>query len=86
MFKGVVGVFFLDHGKEKRSNIRSRRGKKVSKNAALMDELVVAAQNVYNIEPPFTPTSPLTRTPHPVNPHQAAEEEQMNQVGLFLLT
>merc|ERR1711963_266314 len=65
----------VDHGKEGRSNIRSRRGKKVSKNAALMDELVVAAQNVYNIEPPFTPTSPLTRTPHPVNPHQAAEED-----------
>lgn len=50
-----------------------------------MDELVKSGKfDVYNIEPAITPTSPLTRTPHPVNPHQTAEDEQMNKVGVSL--
>jgi len=35
---------------------------------------------IYNYEPPITPSAPLTRTPHPTNPHLADEEAMVAKV------
>merc|ERR1712117_966967 len=62
---------------------RSRQGKKISKNAATMDELLIKKaqqSSAYCVAPVIMPTSPLQRTLHPKNPFADDEEERMRAI------